>query len=123
VTSSKQESLGGQEQQRTSTACQETVAQASSVAEHAGCSQATQDASTAATVRAGWIRTGSRLQEGDEEVGEESDPEENDDKSATDEPEKKSKEETLSPDQNEASLEELEAEVPSADEPVVESTE
>ena len=59
----------------------------------------------------------------EKEVGEESDPEENDDKLATDEPEKKSKEETLSPDQNEASLEELEAEVPSADEPVVESTE
>ena len=59
----------------------------------------------------------------EEEVGEESDPEENDDKSTTDEPEKESKEETLSPDQNEASLEELEAEVPSADEPVVESTE
>ena len=59
----------------------------------------------------------------EKKVGEESDPEENDDKLATDEPEKKSKEETLSPDQNEASLEELEAEVPSADEPVVESTE
>ena len=59
----------------------------------------------------------------EKEVGEESDPEENDDKSATDEPEKESKEETLSTDQNEASLEELEAEVPSADEPVVESTE
>ena len=59
----------------------------------------------------------------EKEVGEESDPEENDDKSTTDEPEKESKEETLSTDQNEASLEELEAEVPSADEPVVESTE
>ena len=59
----------------------------------------------------------------EKEVGEESDPEENDDKSTTDEPEKESKEETLSTDQNEASLEELEAEVTSADEPVVESTE
>ena len=59
----------------------------------------------------------------EKEVGEESDPEGNDDKSTTDEPEKESKEETLSTDQNEASLEELEADVPSADEPVVESTE
>ena len=70
MTKSKQESLDGQEQQRTSTTCQETVTQASSAAGYAGRSQAAQAASTAATVRAGWIGAGSRLQEGDEEAKE-----------------------------------------------------
>ncbi len=46
---SEQESLDGQEQERTRTAGQETVAHASAMAEHAGRAQAAQDTAATAT--------------------------------------------------------------------------
>ena len=51
----EKENLDGQERQRTSTASQETVVQASAMAGHAGRAQAAQDTTTTATVRASGV--------------------------------------------------------------------
>ncbi len=68
VMPSEQEGLDGQEQPRTRTARQETVAQASRVALHP---KAASDPPATATVRPRGLRAGPRLQEGDEEAREE----------------------------------------------------
>lgn len=65
---SEEESLNGQEQPRTRTARQETVAQASGVALYA---QTASDASAPATVRPSGVGAGPRLQEVHQEAREE----------------------------------------------------
>ncbi len=55
---SEEESLDGQEQERTRTASQETVAQASAMAEHAGRAQAAQDTAATATDRSSGVAAG-----------------------------------------------------------------
>ena len=54
----EEESLDGQEQKRARTASQETVAQATAMAEHAGRAQAAQDTAATATDRSSRVGAG-----------------------------------------------------------------